>query len=211
MGSNRRQFLQAIAAPLAAGFGMAGRALAADEPFPVFASDVQQVEYRFRRHEIDYQSDKAPGTIIVDTGKRFLYLVLGHGRAIRYGVGVGHQGADWSGTAVIKRKAKWPRWSPTPEQLARSKIVARWVGGMPGGMGNPLGARALYLYKGNVDTYYRIHGTDDPTSIGHYVSSGCIRLINMDIIDLYDRVEIGTRVVVLDRKSGGGDAIFGGN
>jgi lipoprotein-anchoring transpeptidase ErfK/SrfK len=148
-----------------------------------------------------FESGEEPGTIVVDSHKMFLYLVLDGNRAIRYGVGVGRQGSSWSGTAVIKRKTTWPTWTPTPEQLALHKAYAKWASGMPGGSGNPLGARALYLFQGNVDTLYRIHGTEVPSSIGHAVSSGCIRMINIDVADLYDRVDIGTRVVVLENKS----------
>ncbi|MFT3987123.1 L,D-transpeptidase [Aestuariivirga sp.] len=174
-----------------------GAALADDEPFPIFASDAQQVEYRFRKRTVAYDTAETPGTIIVDSRQRFLYFVLGQAHAIRYGVGVGREEFGWSGEAVIGRKAKWPSWSPRPEQKARSKVSASWAQGMPGGLGNPLGARALYLYQGGRDTYYRIHGTDSPATIGHKSSTGCIRMLNMDVADLYDRVAVGTRVVVL--------------
>ena len=174
-------------------------AFAGDESFPAFVSDAQLVEYKFRRREVAYGTSEPPGTIVVDTDKRFLFFVLGDGRAIRYGVGVGRRGESWSGAAVVGRKAKWPTWTPTPDQLAHSRIYRKWIAGMPGGSGNPLGARALYLYKDNADTLYRIHGTEVPEMIGHFVSSGCIRMINIDVIDLYDRADVGTRVVVLDR------------
>ncbi|MBI2717548.1 MAG: L,D-transpeptidase [Rhizobiales bacterium] len=167
------------------------------EPFPVFASDAQQVPYRFRRREVDYSGSEAAGTIVVDTRHKFLFLVLGRGRAIRYGVGVGRAGYAWSGVAIVGRKAKWPRWTPTPDQMAHSKIAASYAAGLDGGMTNPLGARALYLYQNGRDTFYRIHGTPDPTSIGYSFSSGCIRMLNMDVADLYERVGVGTRVVVL--------------
>ena len=137
------------------------------------------------------------GTLIVDPGSRFLYLVLERRKALRYGVGVGREGAAWSGEATIRRKAKWPRWTPTRSMIKRDPFAAKWAEGMPGGPETPLGARALYLYQGTVDTLYRIHGTNQPQSIGKAVSSGCIRLLNADIADLYSRVRIGAKVVVL--------------
>jgi lipoprotein-anchoring transpeptidase ErfK/SrfK len=191
---NRRHILAVMAASL-----VVPTPVKADrnEPFPVFASDVQQVAYKFRRREVDYDSSEAAGTIVIDSHAMFLYLVTGQGRAIRYGVGVGRAGSEWSGTAIIKRKTKWPKWTPTVDQRTRSAVYEKWAAGMPGGLGNPLGARALYLYQDDIDTLYRIHGTEVPSSIGHAVSSGCIRMINVDVADLYDRVDIGTRVVVL--------------
>jgi lipoprotein-anchoring transpeptidase ErfK/SrfK len=191
---NRRQILSVFATSVVT----ARSALASDEPFPIFASEVQQVAYKFRRREVAYETSEPAGTIIVYSRKRYLYYVLVEGRAIRYGVGVGKRGFSWSGTAVIGRKAKWPTWTPTPEQLDRSPIYQKWVKGMPGGSGNPLGARAMYLFQGKTDTLYRIHGTEVPSSIGRAVSSGCIRMINADVADLYERAGVGTRVVVLD-------------
>jgi lipoprotein-anchoring transpeptidase ErfK/SrfK len=135
-----------------------------------------------------YPSNQPAGTIVIDTAHTFLYLTLG--RALRYGIGVGRKGFTWSGIEKISRKAAWPDWVPPAEMIARQPYLPRWVGGGPG---NPLGARALYL--GNTD--YRIHGTNDPASIGTHVSSGCIRMRNADVIDLYDRVAVGTKVVVL--------------
>jgi len=138
------------------------------------------------------------GTIVVDTKNYFLYLVEGWGKARRYGVGVGKAGLAFKGEAVIKRKAEWPSWTPTANMIRREPgKYARFAGGVPGGPKNPLGARALYLFRGNVDTYYRIHGTTQPWSIGNSVSNGCIRLVNEHAIDLYDRVPMGTKVVVL--------------
>jgi len=145
---------------------------------------------RFRRTVVEYRTNEAPGTIIIDTPNTYLYLVLGNGRAIRYGIGVGREGFTWSGRQTISRKAEWPDWTPPPEMIARQPYLPRH---MAGGPGNPLGARAMYL--GN--TMYRIHGTNDPSTIGGQVSSGCIRLTNEDVSDLYSRVNIGTRVVVL--------------
>jgi lipoprotein-anchoring transpeptidase ErfK/SrfK len=143
-----------------------------------------------RRQVVSYSSNEPAGTIIIDTGHTFLYLTLADGRAIRYGIGVGREGFTWSGVEAISRKSEWPDWIPPAEMIARQPYLPRWVGGGPG---NPLGARALYL--GN--TAYRIHGTNNPSSIGKHVSSGCIRLRDEDVTDLYDRVGVGTKVVVL--------------
>ena len=138
------------------------------------------------------------GTIVVDPKNHFLYLVEGFGKARRYGVGVGRAGLAFKGSANIKRKAKWPSWTPTANMIKREPHkYKKFAGGVPGGPENPLGARALYLYKGNRDTYYRIHGTTQPDSIGRSVSNGCIRMINDHVIDLYNRVPVGTTVVVL--------------
>jgi len=143
-------------------------------------------------------SGYARGTIIIDPRNHYLYLMTGEGSARRYGVGVGKAGLAFKGTARIKRKAKWPSWTPTANMIRREpKKYAKYAGGVPGGPTNPLGARALYLYKGKRDTYYRIHGTTQPWSIGKSVSNGCIRMINDHAIDLYNRVPMGTRVVVL--------------
>lgn len=140
----------------------------------------------------------APGTIIVDPHNHFLYLQQLNGRAQRYGVGVGRAGLAFEGTAVIGRKAEWPRWTPTQNMIRREpQRYARYVGGVPGGPENPLGARALYLYRNGRDTLYRIHGTNQPQSIGQSVSNGCIRMINNHVIDLYERVPVGATVVVL--------------
>lgn len=195
MTLSRRQFLTSVLASIAL---PGASAVAGSEPYPVFASDAKRVAYKFRRREVDYDTHEPPGTIIVDSRKRYLYYVLGKGRAMRYGVGVGRKEAVWSGEAVIGRKSKWPRWTPTKEQLARSERYKKFANGFPGGPDNPLGARALYLYDNGKDTFYRIHGTPEPKSIGTYSSSGCIRMINVDIIDLYKRADVGTRVVVLD-------------
>jgi lipoprotein-anchoring transpeptidase ErfK/SrfK len=145
---------------------------------------------QLRRQVVNYATREAPGTIVIDTPNTYLYLVLGSGKALRYGIGVGRQGFTWSGVETIRRMAEWPDWYPPAEMIARQPYLPRF---MAGGPGNPLGARALYL--GNSE--YRIHGTNDPTTIGHRVSSGCIRLTNEDVIDLYGRVREGTRVVVL--------------
>jgi len=167
------------------------------ELFPIAHDDVRKVSRRFRRKEVAYETSEVPGTIIVDVDARQLFFTLPGGRAQRYGIGVGKQGFEWSGAAVIRRKAKWPRWVPPKEMVARDHLAAQWANGMPGGPDNPLGARALYLYQGEVDTLYRIHGTSQPQSIGKAVSSGCIRLLNADVADLFERVPVGTKVVVL--------------
>ena len=139
-----------------------------------------------------------PGTIVVDPKNHYLYLIESRFRARRYGVGVGRAGLTFKGTATIKRKAKWPSWRPTDNMIKRQPgKYRRFAGGVPGGPNNPLGARALYLYKGNRDTYFRIHGTTQPNSIGRSVSNGCIRMLNEHVVDLYQRVPVGTRVVVL--------------
>ena len=149
-----------------------------------------QVDPRFVRQLVDYPTSEPPGTIIVDTPHTFLYLVMGRGKALRYGIGVGREGFTWSGTERISRMKEWPDWFPPKEMIERQPYLPRF---MAGGEENPLGARALYL--GN--TLYRIHGTNQPSTIGTFVSSGCIRLTNADIEDLFDRVQIGTRVVVM--------------
>jgi lipoprotein-anchoring transpeptidase ErfK/SrfK len=149
---------------------------------------------RLKRQVVDYATREAPGTIVIDTPNTYLYLVLGNGKALRYGIGVGRQGFTWSGVETISRTAEWPDWYPPAEMIARQPYLPRFVAGGPG---NPLGARALYL--GN--SQYRIHGTNDPSTIGHNVSSGCIRLTNQDVIDLFGRVKVGTKVVVLPQTA----------
>ena len=169
-----------------------------DETFPLPATDISRVESRFFRQQVDYHRGEMPGTLVVDTANRFLYLVQEGGKAMRYGIGVGKAGLEFEGTARVGRKAEWPRWTPTPGMIAREPDrYAQHAGGMEPGLTNPLGPRALYLFQGNHDTLYRIHGTSEPWSIGLAVSSGCIRLFNQDIIDLYNRVALDTVVVVL--------------
>ena len=148
----------------------------------------------FRRHIVDYSRKEAPGTILVDTDARYLYYVLPGGKAIRYGVAVGEEAMAWSGVATVGRTAEWPDWIPTAEIQARLGPYPKRIAGGPA---NPLGARALYLYEGNKDTLYRIHGTNQPEYIGQAISSGCIRMTNEDVIDLVDRVRTGATVVVL--------------
>ncbi|MBB3900964.1 lipoprotein-anchoring transpeptidase ErfK/SrfK [Methylobacterium brachythecii] len=169
-----------------------------DEPFPVAAIEDRDLKPDYVRRVVDYPTREQPGTLVVDPNNRYLYLVMEGGQAMRYGVGVGKAGLEFTGTATVGRKANWPRWTPTPDMLRREpERNGKWAGGMPGGAGNPLGARALYLFKDGNDTLYRIHGTTEPWSIGEAVSSGCIRMLNQDVIDLHRRVPVGTRVVVL--------------
>jgi len=160
-----------------------------DQPGYVPNPAEEQLDVAFERQPVFYRTTEPPGTIVISTSQRFLYLVQGNNRAIRYGIGVGRVGFQWSGVHRISRKKEWPDWTPPPEMIARQPYLPRW---MAGGPGNPLGARALYIGK----TVYRIHGTNQPQTIGHAVSSGCFRLTNPDIIDLFPRVPIGTKVVV---------------
>ena len=147
-------------------------------------------EPQFQRREVDYTGPEAPGTIVVDTPDKLLFLIEPHGKALRYGIGVGRPGFEWAGIKRISRKSEWPDWTPPPEMLLRRPDLPRY---MAGGPGNPLGARALYLGS----SLYRIHGTNEPSTIGHNVSSGCIRMMNKDVIDLYNRVPVGAKVIVL--------------
>ena len=213
-----RRAAVAVSALLASAFAFAGPAKSAPLPlFPFFMSPPVQAEpspyyqapqqldedrpaieqpSRFKRQVVTYPTREAPGTIIIDTPNTYLYYVLGNGQAIRYGIGVGRDGFTWSGVQTVTRKAEWPAWTPPAEMIARQPYLPRH---MAGGPGNPLGARAMYL--GN--TIYRIHGTNMPETIGTQVSSGCIRLTNTDVSDLYARVNVGTKVIVLpmDRRA----------
>jgi lipoprotein-anchoring transpeptidase ErfK/SrfK len=159
-----------------------------DQP-GLIADDSVELEPQFRKTAVLYRTNEAPGTIIVVTAERHLYLVQGNGRALRYGIGVGREGFTWQGLVNITRKAEWPDWTPPPEMIARQPYLPRF---MAGGPGNPLGARAMYLGT----TVYRIHGTNRPDTIGTAVSSGCFRLVNADVADLYERVPVGTKVII---------------
>lgn len=150
----------------------------------------------FARTEVKFANSERPGTVIVETGTRHLYYILNNKRAIRYGVAVGKEGFAWSGSSTIKRKVEWPKWYPPKEMIKRKPSLKKWAGGQPGGPKNPLGAAALYLFQGNKDTLYRIHGTNAPSSIGTAASSGCIRMRNEDIQHLYSKVGLGTKVIV---------------
>jgi lipoprotein-anchoring transpeptidase ErfK/SrfK len=167
---------------------------APDEERDDLQRDDLQLDPRLQRQIVSYASKEAPGTIIIDTPHTFLYFVLGNGKAIRYGIGVGREGFTWSGVKSIERKAEWPDWYPPAEMVARQPYLPRMTSGGPG---NPLGARALYI----AGTQYRIHGTNAPSTIGRQASSGCIRLANADVIDLYNRVQIGTKVIVLPQTA----------
>jgi lipoprotein-anchoring transpeptidase ErfK/SrfK len=168
-----------------------------DEQFPIPAVDFNDVNTDFLRSVVRFATPELPGTIIISTTQHTLHLVLPDGMAVRYGVGVGKEGLEWSGRAEVGRKADWPRWTPTADMIKRDPARnAKWAGGMEPGLENPLGARALYLHRDGRDTLYRIHGTNDPSSIGLSVSSGCIRMFNQDVIDLYNRVPVGSRVIV---------------
>ena len=160
-----------------------------EQPGYVPDPDAERLPAQFQRQMVFFRSTEAPGTVIVQTSERFLYVVQGNNRALRYGIGVGRDGFQWSGLLKISRKAEWPDWTPPPEMIERQPYLPRF---MAGGPGNPLGARALYL--GN--TVYRIHGTNQPQTIGQSISSGCFRLVNGDVIDLYDRIPVGTKVIV---------------
>jgi lipoprotein-anchoring transpeptidase ErfK/SrfK len=153
-------------------------------------SSAIEIPARLKRQVVSYATREAPGTVVIDTPNTYLYYVLGGGQAIRYGIGVGRDGFTWSGVQAVSKKAEWPDWTPPPEMIARQPYLPRH---MAGGPGNPLGARAMYLGG----TVYRIHGTNAPETIGTHVSSGCIRLTNQDVSDLYSRVNVGTRVIVL--------------
>jgi lipoprotein-anchoring transpeptidase ErfK/SrfK len=152
---------------------------------------------QFQRQIVKFRTAEKPGTIVIDADKHFLYYVLPDFQAIRYGIGVGRDGFGWAGVVDVGRKTEWPTWTPPAEMIERDPRLAEYANGMPGGPENPLGARAIYLYEGGRDTIYRIHGTSEPWSIGLSVSSGCIRMVNEDVIDLYERVEIGAKVIVL--------------
>jgi len=178
------------------------------ERFAIPAVRLSDVGPEFLRATVSYSPNEPPGTIIIDTRNHFLYFIQGGGQAIRYGVGVGREGFAWSGVATIHDKQEWPDWYPPKEMVARQPELRRVLSelegglGMPGGPNNPLGSRAMYLWQGNKDTLFRIHGTNEPWTIGKSVSSGCIRMINQDAIDLYLRAPLGAKVVVLGPSVG---------
>jgi lipoprotein-anchoring transpeptidase ErfK/SrfK len=183
----------AVAAPLPSYPSNSGALFASvmHDPAPLDESEGNApLAAELQRQVVNYTTSATPGTIIIDTAETFLYYVLGDGKAIRYGIGVGRDGFTWAGSQAVTRMAEWPDWTPPPEMIARQPYLPRW---MAGGQGNPLGARAIYLGS----TVYRIHGTNAPETIGTKVSSGCIRLINADVINLYSRVTVGTKIIVL--------------
>jgi lipoprotein-anchoring transpeptidase ErfK/SrfK len=166
------------------------------EAFDIPPADVSLILPGYRRRTIDYTTTERPGTIVVDTGHRYLYLVAEGGKAIRYGIGVGRDGFTWSGRGEIRLKREWPKWTPPAEMIVRQPELEPYRNGMAPGLDNPLGARALYIFQDGRDTLYRVHGTNDPATIGLAVSSGCVRLMNQDVIDLYNRVPVGSQIVV---------------
>ncbi|MEM1288011.1 MAG: L,D-transpeptidase [Pseudomonadota bacterium] len=171
-----------------------------EEQFPIPSVDLSQVEERYLRRQVDYETSERVGTVVVDTQNFFLYHVQENGKAMRYGVGLGRQGFEWSGRARIAWKRPWPRWTPPDDMIARQPELEQYSvrnGGMDPGLENPLGARALYIFDNGVDTLYRLHGTNEVWSIGKAVSSGCVRLLNQDVIDLYGRVASGSPILVV--------------
>jgi lipoprotein-anchoring transpeptidase ErfK/SrfK len=207
---NRRSFLFGSAAGLGA-LALAGCAsdgmsfaeaqklygLTPDEKFPIPAVDVSKIDPKYYRRTVRYDSNEAPGTIIVDPGNYYVYRIEGDGNATRYGANVGRQGFLWSGDAYVGRKAEWAIWTPPKEMIQRQPEAAKYAGGMPGGLDNPLGARTLYLYQNGVYTLYTIYSTSDPETIGTNITSGCTGLLSQDMIDLYSRTPVKTKVVVL--------------
>jgi lipoprotein-anchoring transpeptidase ErfK/SrfK len=182
---NRRIFLAAAAAALAPAPALAARKK--KQPVPAY----EGYEY------VEFETPERPGTVIVNTRRRALFYVLGDGEAIRYGVAVGKEGFDWAGIARVGLKREWPTWTPPKAMIKRRPELAEWAGGMPGGPDNPLGSRAIYLFDKKGDTGFRIHGTNEPWSIGTAASSGCIRMWNEEVEELYDAVKIGSKVIVL--------------
>jgi lipoprotein-anchoring transpeptidase ErfK/SrfK len=167
-----------------------------DAPFDIDIVNIRKIPPEYRRHEVRFEGPEPPGTLVVIAAQRFIYLVTSPGRALRFGVAVGREGAAWKGDAVVGRKARWPTWTPTVNMRKRNPKLPVQV---KGGPENPLGARALYLYQNGLDTLYRIHGTNEPWSIGKAASSGCIRMLNEDVFELFGSVPVGTRVVVRSR------------
>ncbi|WP_375607763.1 MULTISPECIES: L,D-transpeptidase [unclassified Bartonella] len=172
-----------------------------NEAYLLPAVDLATIDPKFWRQEVLYYTSYPPGTLVIDTEECFLYLIGENGKALRYGIGVGKEGLAFEGEGVVQRKRRWPNWAPTAAMMAREPERYGHLGkGMPPGPDNPLGARALYLFKNGKDTLFRIHGSHESWSIGRAISSGCIRLLNQDIIDLYNRVPVGSRVVVLQNN-----------
>ncbi len=168
-----------------------------DKKFQIAAVDVSKLDPKYYRHTLRYASREAPGTIIIDPSNFYVYRIEGEGNATRYGANVGREGFLWSGEAYVGRKAEWPTWTPPKEMIKRQPEVAKYAGGMPGGPENPLGARTLYLYQNGKYTLYTIYSTSDPESIGSGVTSGCTGLLTQDMIDLYERTAVNTKVIVL--------------
>jgi lipoprotein-anchoring transpeptidase ErfK/SrfK len=175
---------------------VANYASVSDGGYRLPAIPTGKIAEKYRRQTVSYATKEKPGTIVVDTGARHLYFVLGDGKAVRYGIGVGREGFEWRGTARVALKRQWPTWTPPKEMIGRKPELAKYAGGMGPGIDNPLGARALYLFNKGGDSGYRLHGTPEWWSIGKAMSSGCIRLLNQDIIDLYERADVGAKVIV---------------
>jgi lipoprotein-anchoring transpeptidase ErfK/SrfK len=186
----------AAAAPLRFFDPAAGRFISYD-PDLLSPNRRMQPDPQFMRQVVPFATTEAPGTVIVDSANKHLYFVLPGQHAIRYGVGVGREGFGWSGTVRVGAKQEWPTWTPPAEMIERRPELVQYASGMPGGENNPLGARALYLYDGGRDTMFRIHGTNEPWSIGQNVSSGCIRMLNEDVTELYSLVDVNTKVIVM--------------
>ena len=195
----RRSLIGGAVASLVAGAipSITWAADTADDPYPLPSFDYHKMPEAFRPSVRAYKGRQQVGTVIVDTSARQIYLVVDGGYCIRWGCAVGRDGFRWAGLADVGRKVMWPKWTPPNDMIARSPEKAKWANGMPGGYDNPLGARALYLFQNGQDTLYRIHGTTEPMSIGTNASSGCIRMINQDVKELYRRAPVGSRVVVL--------------
>jgi lipoprotein-anchoring transpeptidase ErfK/SrfK len=167
------------------------------ERFPVPAVDLRKLDPAYYRRVVTDPTGEKPGTLVVDTADRYLYLVRDGGEAMRYGVGIGRAGFEWSGKGTIAYQKKWPTWTPPAEMIQREPELAKWADGQPPGLANALGARALYIFQNGQDTLYRLHGTGEVWSIGRAVSSGCVRLLHQDVIDLYNRVPNGTPIIVV--------------
>lgn len=212
-GCNRTTTASAPLAPMSpvtsfASAGPTGTYGQINDKFTIQAFDTGKINPVYLRREVAYTTSEPPGTIVIDPREHFLYYVMPGGRAMRYGVGVGKEGFGWSGSATINSKQEWPDWYPPKEMIDRRPDIKSQLSqlqsgpGVAGGLSNPLGARAMYLWQNGKDTLYRIHGTLEPETIGTNVSSGCIRMINQDAIDLYSRVSVGTKVVVLGGRAG---------
>ena len=193
MTISRRGFISSGLAVGLAGYAQAK--ILPGEPFAVADDDGQKVDFTYRRQVVEFKTQALPGTVVVNVQRHWLYLVLTNGRAVRFGIGTGKYG-DWTGETVIGRMEKWPIWTPTPDHLKRRPDLIQYIKGMPGGLKNPMGARAIYLFKNNSDTSYRIHGTDVPEHIGTKSTAGCFAMFNADVIWLYDRLKLGGRVMV---------------
>jgi lipoprotein-anchoring transpeptidase ErfK/SrfK len=194
---SRRAVLVGAAGLVAPNFAGESFADSGDDPFPLPPFDYKKLKPEFRPTVIPYSGRQFPGTVIVDTSARQISLILEGGEAMRWGCAVGKDGFRWAGLADVGRKVMWPKWTPPKEMIERNPEKAKWAKGMPGGYDNPLGSRALYLFQNGQDTLFRIHGTTEPMSIGKNASSGCIRMVSQDVIELYRRVQIGSRVVVM--------------